>query len=210
MQKLFVLSLGLLILGVSCASNTKQEPMAKTAPTQTKHALIQDGYELIPVIASQKSLADDLAYLLAKTGKIEIPIRTIAEFAQVVRDITSETEALEYVRLITSAEIRPYLRDAYYAEVHKQTGPDDRGFAITPERYNAWNLNEPVVTTANNGFIIERVVAAYPRFLEGRPTADAALLKIREWVTPAGGYLMEVRDIIAEGDEIYKILVFTK
>ncbi len=209
MRRISLLCLGILLIAVSCASNTKQEPMADIVPSQTHHALIQDGYELVPVFESPKSLTS-VAYLLARTGKIEIPIRTIAEFAQVVRDITSEAEALEYVRLLTAQDIRPYLQDAYYAEIHKQTGPDDHWFAIAPERYNAWNLAEPVVTTENNRFVIDRIVAAYPRFLEGRPTNDAALLKIREWVTPSGGYLMEIRDIIAEGDEIYKILVFTK
>ncbi len=182
--------------------------MAKIIPSEG-HALVLEGCELVPVIESKKSLTS-LAYLLAKTDNIEVPIRTIAEFSQVVREITSEADALEYVRLLTSQEIRPYLQDAYYAEVHKQTGTDDGWFAIAADQYDAWNLAEPLVRSEQNRYTIERVVAAYPRFLEGRPTTDAVLLKIREWVTPEGGYLMEVREIVAEGDEIYKILVFTK
>ena len=208
MRNLSVLCLGLLVFGVSCASSVGQEPMAKIVPAEG-HALVPENYELVPVIESKKSLTSQ-PYLSAKTDKGEMPIRTVADFSQVVREITSEADALEYVRLLTSQEIRPYLQDAYYAEVHKQTGVDDVWFAIAADQYDAWNLAEPVVGSEQHWYVIERVVAAYPRFLEGRPATDAALLKIREWVTPSGGYLMEVREIVAEGDEIYKILVFTK
>jgi len=214
MRILTLLCLGIVILGVSCASNTGQDSQAKIEPLQGELAgldspLIQEGFELVPVIESKKSLVGGV-YLLAKTGKIEIPIRTIDEFSQVVREITSDTDALAYVRLLTSQDIRPYLQDAYYAEVHKQSGEDDRWFAIAPEQYDAWSLHEPVVTLEDDVYTIERFVAAYPRYIEGKQATDAALLKIRERVTPTGKYLMEVRNILAEGDDIYKILVFTK
>jgi hypothetical protein len=172
-------------------------------------SLIREGYDLIPFIGSQKPIGDHI-YLIAKSGKIELAIRTVEEFSQVIRELTSEEDALEFVRLLTSQNIRPYLKDVYYAEVHKQSDKDDKWFAIEATQYDAWGLHEPVVTQENGLYKIERYVATYPRYLAGRPVTDAQLLKVREWVTPAGEYALDIREIVAEGDDIYKILVFTK
>lgn len=199
-----------LLCATSCAPHQSRESAPEMVAFQpVTHPLLTEGVELVPVMEAKKSLNKD-AYLLARSGDTDFPVRRTVEFSGIVEEIASEADALEYARLLTSPEIRPYLSDVYYAEIHKHTGPDDRGFAIPPDQYDAWNLFEPVVMTENGLYVIERVVAAYPRFLEGRPVTNAALLRIREWITPDGGYLMEVRDIIAEGDEVYKFLVFTK
>lgn len=206
MRSLLLLCAIVLVFGVSCASTTTGQ---ERPSMNVDSSLILEGYDLIPFLGSQKPIGDHI-YLIAKSGKIEITIRTVEEFSQVIRELASEEDALEFVRLLTAQNIRPYLKDVYYAEVHKQTDNDDKWFAIEAAQYDDWELHEPVVTEENGLYKIERYVATYPRYLAGRPVTDAQLLKIREWVTPAGEYALDIREIVAEGDDIYKILVFTK
>jgi hypothetical protein len=203
------------ILGVSGAHSMQAKPSGQEHPLKIESQLIQDKYQLFAVITGGKPIAEH-SYLLAKAGDTQLEIRDTKDFAQIVKGISSKEEALELVRLITSQEIRPFLRDIYYAEVHKQVEPQkegeekDRWFAIEPTQYDEWKLHEPVVTDENGSYKIERFVACYPRILPQKELSQARLVKIWEWVDSDGNYLAEIQDVIAEGDTIHKILIFTK
>jgi hypothetical protein len=94
--------------------------------------------------------------------------------------------------------------------VHKKANAEDRWFAIEPEQYEAWELHDPLVTEENGIYVIDRFVACYPRLIHNKILVDAKLVKIREWVTADGKYEMEIRNTVAEGGAIRKILIFTK
>lgn len=211
MKTVILMNIVLVMLGFSCAQDVDNgnQPLKQERALKTESALIQEGYTLSTVIEAVKPIAEHV-YILAKNGETELKIRDTESFAQVVRKISSQEQALELVRLLTSQEFRPFLKDIYYSEVHKKKDKDDRWFAIEPEKYDEWNLHEPVVTEENGVYKIERFVACYPRLLENREITQAKLVKIWEWVDSDGKYLAEIQDVIAEGDEIHKILIFTK
>lgn len=203
-----------LLGAVSCAQVEEKlreapQPPKNTQPLNSDSGLFQSDFKLFTVIEAIKPIADH-TYILAKRDDVELIIRDTEGFAQVIGDITSKEEALELVRLLTSQEIRPFLQDIYYAEVHKKADTDDIWFAIEPEQYDEWNLHEPVIIEENGIYQIDRFVACYPRLIHRKIITEAKLIHIREWVSPEGDYLAEIRDILAEGDEIRNILVFTK
>jgi hypothetical protein len=211
MKAIILMSLVLVMLGLSCAQDVDNgdQPLKKERAIKTESALIQEGYTLSTVIEAVKPIAEHV-YILAKNGETELKIRDTEGFAQVVRKISSQEQALELVRLLTSQEFRPFLKDIYYSEVHKKENEEDRWFAIEPKQYDEWKLHEPVVTEENDVYKIERFVACYPRLLENKEITQAKLVKIWEWVDSDGKYLAEIQDVIAEGDAIHKILIFTK
>lgn len=216
MKPIVILSIGCLMLGFSCAkveeqsqSQTKTRPLKQEEPLKVESTLISAEYTLSTVMEAAKPISDHI-YILARHGKDEIQIRNTEDFAQIVREITSSEEALEFVRLLDSQAIRPFLQDIYYSEVHRKTDAEDRWFAIEPKQYEAWNLHEPVVSEDNGIYTIERFVACYPRLIHNKVITDAKLIKIREWVAPDGKYDAEIRDTVVEGEEIRKILIFTK
>ncbi len=162
-------------------------------------------------------------YIVAKSETKDIKIQKAEDFSQVVTGITSPEEALEYVRLLTSSQIHPYLSDVHYQEVQtpaqriasepeeeEQKMQEQHCVMISQEQYDAWKVAEPVVKEEEQGiYTIERFVASYPKMDEQTMT-PAQLLKIREWVDAQGKYRMEVQDVIAEGADVQKILPFTK
>ena len=215
-MKLFTfIMLGFIILGtLSCACAVQKQATEQERSLKLESTLLNENYKLFAVRGMGMPIAEH-SYLLAKDGKTEIKIQTAEEFAQIVKKITSPEDALALVRLITSQEIRPFLSDVYYSEVHKKVETKSEGeqkaqwFAIEPEQYEKWNLHEPVVTEENGLYKIERFVASYPRLKE-QELIPAQLLKIWEWVDAEGKYSMEIQEVIAEGDIIQKILLFTK
>lgn len=203
-----------LLGGISCAqveeqASKEEQPLKNEQPLEIVSDLLQADVSLFSVIEARKPIADH-TYILAQSKDGELTIRDTESFAQIVREIASPEDALELVRLVTSQELRPFLQDIYYAEVHKKANADDRWFAIEPEQYDEWNLHEPVITEENGIYQIDRVVACYPRLIHGKIITKSKLVEIREWVSPDGKYIAEIRDIITEADEIRKILVFTK
>jgi hypothetical protein len=209
-----------LTLGVSCANTVEQstqklsqqpgEPMKTEHPLLLESVLLQPGYTFFTVMEAKKPIADH-TYLLARSPQTEVKIQDTAGFTQVLKGIASPDDALVFVRLLTSQEVRPFLRDVYYTEVHQQAGSDDVWFAIEPARYAALQLHDPIATAEKNGiYKIERFVACYPRILLGKIVTDARLVKIREWVAPDGQYAAEIMNTIAEGEAIQRILIFTK
>ena len=164
----------LVILGTSCA-NTSQEspsPTKRETPLVVESALLDGRYELFTVQELEMPLAAH-RYVLAKNGETTIKIRQAEDFSQIVKEISSEEEALELVRLITSQEIRPFLKDLYYHEVEKKVelkiedAVEPQWFALEPEQYDKWAVQEPVVTEAGDGkYKIERFVAGYSRMEE--------------------------------------------
>ena len=214
MKVVTIMTMLFVIFGVSCAHTVQKHPGGQERPLKLESALFLKKYELFTVIGMGKPVAEH-SYLLAKDGNSEVKIQDTESFAQIVKEIASPEDALELVRLMTSQEIRPFLSDVYYNEVHKQAKPEkegeeeDRWFAIAPEQYDEWQLHEPIVTEENGMYKIERFVASYPRLKEQELT-PAQLLKIWEWVDAEGKYSMEIQEVIAEGDEIHKLLLFTK
>lgn len=211
MKAIMLMSLGLVMLGLSCAQDVDKsnQPLKKERALKPESTLIREEYTLSTVIEAVRPIAEHI-YILAKSGETELKIRDTEGFAQVVRKISSQEQALELVRLLTSQEFRPFLKDIYYSEVHKKENEEDRWFAIEPKQYDEWKLHEPVVTEENGVYKIERFVACYPRLLENKEITQAKLVKIWEWVNSDGKYLAEIQDVIAEGDKIHKILIFTK
>jgi hypothetical protein len=220
MKRIVLLTIALMLLGTSCAKKMQEEPPAqkKTTtqerPLKVETTLLNEKYEFFPRRGMGRPIAKQ-GYLLAKHGETELKIQTTEEFAQLVKEITSPEEALALVRLITSQQIRPFLSDVYYGEVHKKAEPkkgeqENRWFAIEPEQYEAWKIQEAVATEEKTGaYKIERFVASYPK-VQGQEHTPAQLLKIWEWVDSQGKYSMEIQEVIAEGSEIQKLLMFTK
>lgn len=215
-----MISLSLLASGCS-AQKTETTSEIRETPIKITSPLLKDGVELFAAQEMTMPLGKHRS-ILAKTKMSDISIRTSADFAQVIKEIASPEDALAFARLITSEEIRPYLQDVYYAEVHKQAAPtstqvngetvliEDRWFAVEAKQYDAWKLAEPVVKKLEiGGYAIERFVAAYPKIMEKTAT-PAQLLKIRETVGANGAYTMEIVAVIAEGAAIEKMLLFTK
>ena len=209
MKVVILISIFLLSFNRSCAQTVPKEPIKQEQTIKITSALIQDGYEIFSVVEAKRPIAENV-YLLAKRGETQLKIQDTAEFAQLVRGIASKEAALEFVRLLTAQEIRPFLRDVYYSEVHKKEGEKDQWFAIEPTQYEQWNLHDPVVTEENGVYKIERFVACYPRILQTKALTQARLVKIWEWVSPDGKYLAEIQEVLAEGDQIQKMLIFTK
>jgi hypothetical protein len=201
-------------LGTSCTCSRQVKSRGQEQPIMLASPLIQDKYELFSVIGGGKPIAENI-YLLAKAGNTQLEIRNTKDFAQIVKDIASKDDALALVRLLTSQELRPFLRDVYYAEVHQKVEPkkqgeaEDRWFAIARQQYETWKLYEPLVTEAKGQYKIERFVACYPQIKE-KETIPAKLVKIWEWVDEKGTYSAEIKEVIAEGDTIHQILLFTK
>ena len=216
MRWIILMMLSIMLLGASCAHTVQKEPKGNVRAIRADSQLIKKGVTLSSVQGMEMPLAEH-RYLLAKTeGMTEIKIQTVEDFAKITNEILSEDNALAFVRLITSQEIRPFLSDIYYSEVHKKVEPqqegekEDRWFAIETRQYNVWNLHEPVVLKENDStYKIERFVASYPHVKEGKLT-QAQLLKIWEWVDTKGNYFMEIQDVIAEGEPIQKLLFLTK
>ncbi len=210
----------IIMLGASCATTSQEEepgkqsrakgPITRERPVEIDSGLIHDDYELFSVIEAKKPISEH-AYLLAKSGNAQLEIRETKDVAQIVKAITSPEDALELARLLSSQDLRPFLKDIYYSEIHEKMKGDekDQWFAIETDRYNAWKLHEPVITEEDGQYKIERFVASYPRIQE-QPPSPAQLLKIWEWVDAQGKYSMEIQEVIAEGEEIQKILIFTK
>jgi hypothetical protein len=127
-----------LLGGISCAQREKQalkeeQPLKDEQPLEVVSDLLQADVRLFSVIEAKKPVADH-SYILAQSSDGEFTIRDAGSFTQAVREIASPEDALELVRLITSQELRPFLQDVYYAEVHKQANADDRWFAIEPKQ----------------------------------------------------------------------------
>jgi hypothetical protein len=210
MKSIIICGLLLGVLGISCTPPVQEKHSGgQERPLDIESELIQEGYEVFTVIELGKPLADHI-YLLAKHGEIQLKIRDTEGFAQIVREISSQEQALELVRMLTSQEVRPFLKDIYYSEIHKKENAEDRWFAIEPEQYEEWKFHEPVVTEEDGVYKIERFVACYPRLLENKEVTQAKLVKIWEWVDSDGKYLAEIQEEIAKGDAIHKILIFTK
>lgn len=198
----------LAVVGVSCA-NTAKEPNVQLRPITVTSTLLDERYELFGAQAMKMPLGEN-SYLAAKSGDTEIQIRNAQEFAQIVKGVTSPEQALELARLLTSPAIRPFLQDIYYSEVHKKAADEkERWFAVEPEQYEQLNLDVPIVTKENDRYKIERCVAAYPR-IQGKQVSKAQLLRIWEWVDAAGKYTSEIQVILAEGESVEKLLLFTK
>jgi len=220
MFMILMLSVGLLASSCS-AQKTETKPEIRETPIKIASPLLTDGIELFAAQEMTMPLGKHRS-ILAKTKLSDIVIRTSADFMQVVKEIASPEDALAFVRLITSEEIRPYLEDVYYSEVHRQAEPtpkevngetvliEDRWFAVEAKQYDAWKLVEPVVKKLEiGGYAIERFVAAYPKVMEKAAT-PAQLLKIRETVGANGAYTMEIVAVVAEGNAIERMLLFTK
>jgi hypothetical protein len=214
MKGLIVFMMLCAVLGTSCACSKQTKSGGQEQPIKLASSLIQDKYELFSVIGGGKPVAENI-YLLAKAGNTRLEIRNTKDFAQIVKGIASKDDALGLVRLLTSQELRPFLRDVYYAEVHQKVEPkkqgeaEDRWFAIAPQQYGTWKLHDPVVTEEQGRYKIERFVACYPQ-IKDKDLTPAQLVKTWEWVDAKGTYSAEIKEVIAEGDEIHKILVFTK
>jgi hypothetical protein len=217
MKSMLLMSIFLVLFGVSCACPVEKKPSPEKSkgqerPIKIESKLIQAGYELFSVIEAKKPLVKNI-YLLAKRGETQVEIRDAAGFAEIVQGIASKEDALELVRLLTSQELRPFLRDLYYSEVHQKADDNDQWFAVTPAQYAQWKLHDPVVTEDNGIYKIERFVACYPRMIEKNQQKDmtaAQLVKIWETVDAKGKYTAELKEVVAEGDDIQKLLIFTK
>ena len=221
-EMLFVFIASLSLLATSCsAQKAETSPEIRQTPLKITSPLLKDGIELFAAQEMTMPLGKHRS-LQAKLQTNKMTIQTTADFAQAIKEIASPEDALAFARLITSEEIRPYLQDVYYAEVHKQAAPtakeangetvliEDRWFAVEAKQYDAWKLAEPVVKKLEiGGYAIERFVAAYPKIVEKSAT-PAQLLKIRETVGANGAYTMEIVAVIAEGAAIEKMLLFTK
>ena len=120
MKTIMLMSLLLVVFGVSCAhtatvKKTSEKTSEKTLrgqarPIKKESELIQEGYELFAVIEPGKPLVDH-TYILAKDKNTQLEIRDAEGFSQIIRGVSSNEEALELVRLLTSQEIRRYLPD---------------------------------------------------------------------------------------------------
>ncbi|MDY0091824.1 MAG: hypothetical protein RBT80_03910 [Candidatus Vecturithrix sp.] len=214
MKELVLLSLLLPLLGISCA-HTEQSPSTiqeRQIVPDTK--LFEDRYSLWGVQGMELPLAAH-RYLLARDGKQETIIRTSEDLAPLVKEIASAEQALEFVRFLTSQDIRTFLADIYYSEVHKkaetseENAQESRWFAIEATQYEAWDMHEPIVQALDGEYRIERFVASYPH-RENQDIVPARLLKIWEWVDREGHYRMEIQTILAEGEPVQKILLFQK
>jgi hypothetical protein len=228
MKGFVLVSVLCMVLGTSCAhteqtTSEKKSPDVQEQPIALETTVFQEQYTLWGVQGIGLPLAEH-RYLLARGGEQDIEIRKAEDFTPLVKEISSADQALEFVRLLSSPEIRSFLSDIYYSEVHKKEAPpaqegkaetadehapEDRWFAIEAAQYDAWNLHEPVVEEVEGAYKIERFVASYPR-REEQGLAPARLLKIWEWVDHAGSYRMEIQAILAEGEPIQKILLFQK
>ena len=200
-----------ILLGACCAPQKPQkQARGQERRLQPESALLDEKYQLFSVMGMEMPIADN-TYLLAKDGETDIEIRKAAEFAQIVKGVTSPEDALNFVRLLTSQQFRLFIADVNYTEVHKKDEADaeDRWFAIEPQQYEDWKLHDPVVSEEDGQYKIERFVARYPYF-QDQQRIPAQLLKIREWVATDGTYSMEVQEVVAEGDAIGKILLLTK
>lgn len=209
MRSIIFMNVLLIFFGIACTQTTQKQPVSRECSLKTGSDLIQDGYELSTVIEAKKPIAEH-AYILAKRGDTELKIRDTEGFAQILRGISSQDQALELVRLLTSQDLRPFLKDIYYREIHKKENEEERWFAIEAKQYDEWKLHEPIVTEEDGVYKIERFVACYPRILENKELTEAKLVKIWEWVDSEGKYLAEIQEEIAKGDAIHKILIFTK
>jgi hypothetical protein len=200
-----------MLFGTSCATieANQTDVMKRTQKLEVETPLIQDGYELFSVIEAQKPVADHM-YLLATSGNIELQIRDTGGFAQILRRITSQDDALEYIRLITHMDIMPFLQDVPYPTVHKKATAEDLWFAIDAEQYAALNLHDPLVTEKDGIYIIDRIAVCYPKLIHDTLLTEARLVSLREWVSSDGKYAVEIRQTIAEGDEVQKILPIIK
>ena len=219
MKDFVLLTVVCIILGTSCAHT--QQPSSGQPSSDVRErqimletTLFKEQYILFAVQGMGLPLAEH-RYLLARDGEQEMKIRKTEDLAPLVKEITSDEQALEFVRLLTSTDFRSFLSDIYYSEVHKkvevsdENAPEDRWFAIEAAQYDAWNLHEPIVEEVDDTYKIERFVASYPR-RENQGIAPARLLKIWEWVDHEGSYRMEIQAILAEGEPIQKILLFQK
>lgn len=219
MKEMALLSLLFVFLGMSCAHTEQSSSRQVSSDVQERQitletTLLQEQYTLFTVQGMGFPLAEH-RYLLARDGEQEMKIRKAADLAPLVKEIGSAEQALEFVRFLTSTDIRSFLSDIYYHEVHKkietrdENAPEDRWFAIEEDQYEAWNLHGPIVEEVDDMYKIERFVASYPR-RENQNITPARLLKIWEWVTREGFYSMEIQATIAEGEPIQKILLFQK
>ena len=157
------------------------------------------------------------SYLIAKNEGKAYSIRVAAEFSRVVKAIRSTDEALELAHLLSSQELRPFLQDVFYAEVHKKSEAESTDEIIAPwfrleaEKYEKLQLHPPIVTSEDGRFTIERFVVSYPREdKDSEKILPAQLLKILEQIDHDGYYSMEVKEILDQGEQIQKILLFTK
>ena len=200
-----------ILVGVSCANTVQEQEtvMKNEQPVTIETNLFQEGYDIFATREARKPIAQH-SYLLAKSEEAAIKIRNTMELSQIVREITSTEDALALVRLIASQQLRPFLQDVYYAEVHQKANQDDLWFAIEKSQYEHWQLHAPSITEEEGVYTIDRVVACYPRLIHGKILTEAKLVNIREWVAPDGSYVAEIRSIIAEGEDIQKILLITK
>jgi hypothetical protein len=200
-----------MLLGTSCAAPGagQENIMKQTRKLEVKTSLIQEGYKLFSVIEAQKPVAEH-TYLLATSGNTELQIRDTDGFSQILHEITSQDDALEYIRLITHIDIMPFLQDVSYPMVHKKATADDVWFAIEQEQYAALNLHDPLVTEQDGIYIIDRIAVGYPKLIHNTLLTPARLVSLREWVSSDGKYAVEIRQTIAEGDEVQKILPVIK
>lgn len=210
MKSIFLI-LSCMLLATSCAAPiaTQENVMKRTRKLKVETTLIQDGYELFSVIEAQKPVAEH-TYLLATSGNTELQIRNTDDFARILREIMSPEEALEYIRLITHQDIMPFLQDVSYPMVHKKAAANDVWFAVDPEQYAALNLHDPLVTEKDGIYIIDRIAVCYPKLIHDTLLTPARLVSLREWVSSDGKYAVEIRQTIAEGDEVQKILPIIK
>ncbi|GAK55014.1 hypothetical protein U27_01845 [Candidatus Vecturithrix granuli] len=214
MKELIFLNLLLIVLGISCAHTKQMSADIQERPIVFDTALLEERYSLWGVQGMGLPLADH-RYLLARDGEQEIKIQKAEDFAPLAKDITSAEQALEFVRFLTSTEIRTFLADIYYSEVHKkvekadESDQEDHWFAIDAAQYEAWYMHEPLVRELDGQYRIERFVASYPR-RQNQKIVPPRLLKIWEWVDREGHYRMEIHSIIAEGESVQKILLFQK
>lgn len=125
MKEFVLLSVVCLFLGISCA-HTEQPMSSKRGVSDVQEqqimletTLLQEQYTLWGVQGMGMPLAEH-RYLLARDGEQEIKIRKVEELTPLVKEISSTDQALEFVRFLTSTEIRSFLSDIYYSEVHKK------------------------------------------------------------------------------------------
>ncbi|PIE32438.1 hypothetical protein CSA56_15635 [candidate division KSB3 bacterium] len=219
MEKMLLLFFSLIVFGTACAQAPQEstESITQERDLELDAPFLDQSYDIFAVQKLAMPLAKH-AYLLARQGDKEIVIREASEFSQVVTEIVSPEDALELARLLISHDIRPFLLDIYYSEVHKYVEPENKDdivepwFALSPEQYDAWNVREPIVTRQEDGrYKIERFVASYPRKKdENDELTPPQLLKIWEWIDAEGHYSMEIQDVVTEDKAIYNILLFTK
>ena len=203
--------------GVCTQADDDMKSVSKRERTLDIHSdILDESYELFAVQELRMPLAEH-AYLVAKKSGEFYIIRSSAEFSRVVKAIHTADDALELSRLITSQELRPFLQDVFYVEVDKTLDTENNDsfleqcFRLDAESYDVFKLHPPVVKEDKGVFTIERFVASYPRKEEGRENIlPAQLLKILEQIDSEGNYRMEILEILTEGEEIHKILLFTK